>query len=326
MAREKPTSAAEDPAEQRRYFRRLFKSRPELLTSRTDVEAATQWLEDHPDQTMISQVAKQALLRVKRDLGRKAALEQRKASAAQASDTAVQEGGHPAESPSGYFRRFYQKRPELLTAPTDEEAINQWLADHPDHREMPPAVRQSLLKVKSALRARGARKQRKADAARAQAGARGPENVSADVRYFRRFFEGRPDLVRAQTNEEAEQQWLTDHPGRPELSEIAKQALLIVKLALVKEAARSPEASAPPPPPEAEEEEASPVEGPSDHKRYFRRFFKDRPELLDTNSNEEVIDQWLADHPGVRELPPVARQALFQVKAEMRFKANRKKR
>jgi hypothetical protein len=282
-----------------------------------------QWLADHTDYKTIPAVVREALINVKIAHFKKA--RRTKAQEAQPSGGEAQAASQSAESHSTYFRRFYGKRPELLAAPTNEEAINQWLADHPGHAQLPPVARQALMNVKSLLRARGARKQ-KADAARAQTGARGPENVSADVRYFRRFFAGRPDLVRSQTNEEAEQQWLADHPGRPELSEMAKQAILLVKLALAKEAARQPQASQAQPAEPEPQEDGGAVESASDHKRYFRRFFKDRPELLDTNSNEEATDQWLADHPGVRELPPVARQALFHVKAEMRFKANRKKR
>ena len=31
---------------------------------------------------------------------------------------------------------------------------------------------------------------------------------------------------------------------------------------------------------------------------YFRRIFKERPDLLKSRSNDEVLARWLADNPG----------------------------
>jgi hypothetical protein len=36
---------------------------------------------------------------------------------------------------------------------------------------------------------------------------------------------------------------------------------------------------------------------------YFRRIFKENPNLLKERSNDELLRRWLADHPGHREVP-----------------------
>ena len=36
---------------------------------------------------------------------------------------------------------------------------------------------------------------------------------------------------------------------------------------------------------------------------YFRRVFKEKPRLLRERSNKELLDRWLADHPGETEVP-----------------------
>ncbi|MEI7688029.1 MAG: hypothetical protein WCL32_23730 [Planctomycetota bacterium] len=53
---------------------------------------------------------------------------------------------------------------------------------------------------------------------------------------------------------------------------------------------------------------------------YFRKIFKARPELLATRSNDEVIQRWLADHPGHDELPKSVRNSLANLKSILRKK------
>lgn len=53
---------------------------------------------------------------------------------------------------------------------------------------------------------------------------------------------------------------------------------------------------------------------------YFRKIFEARPELLQTRSNDEVVCQWLADHPGHGELPQSVRNSLANLKSLMRKK------
>ena len=36
---------------------------------------------------------------------------------------------------------------------------------------------------------------------------------------------------------------------------------------------------------------------------YFRRIFKEKPKLLRERSNKPLLDRWLADHPGEKEVP-----------------------
>jgi hypothetical protein len=61
---------------------------------------------------------------------------------------AAPEGG----SISGYFRKVFAKKPKLLTTRSNQEVLDQWLKDHPDHTEVPENVKQALANVKSVLR------------------------------------------------------------------------------------------------------------------------------------------------------------------------------
>jgi hypothetical protein len=56
------------------------------------------------------------------------------------------------ESISGYFRKVFAKKPKLLTTRSNQEVLDQWLKDHPDHTEVPENVKQGLANVKSVLR------------------------------------------------------------------------------------------------------------------------------------------------------------------------------
>ena len=56
-----------------------------------------------------------------------------------------------AESISGYFRKIFDERPELLHSKSNAELVERWNADHPSN----PAtnrVRQNLANTKSVLR------------------------------------------------------------------------------------------------------------------------------------------------------------------------------
>lgn len=53
---------------------------------------------------------------------------------------------------------------------------------------------------------------------------------------------------------------------------------------------------------------------------YFRKIFTDRPDLLNTRSNDEVTRLWLLDHPEHTELPKSVRNSLANLKSLMRKK------
>jgi hypothetical protein len=53
---------------------------------------------------------------------------------------------------------------------------------------------------------------------------------------------------------------------------------------------------------------------------YFRRILEANPALLDGGSNQEILDRWLRDHPGHKEVPPRVRQNFFNVKSVLRGK------
>jgi hypothetical protein len=61
-----------------------------------------------------------------------------------------QNGG---ESVSGYFRKIFLKRPELLDSTSNEELLSQWKTDH-GATEVPASVRSNLANLKSNLRKR----------------------------------------------------------------------------------------------------------------------------------------------------------------------------
>jgi len=57
------------------------------------------------------------------------------------------------ESVSGYFRRIFMARPELLDSKSNEVLIERWKADH-GTTEVPNSVRSNLANLKSHLRKR----------------------------------------------------------------------------------------------------------------------------------------------------------------------------
>jgi hypothetical protein len=59
------------------------------------------------------------------------------------------------ETTSGYFRRVFKENPQLLGVKSNDELFRRWLADHPDHTEVPGNVKSILFNVKSGLRKKG---------------------------------------------------------------------------------------------------------------------------------------------------------------------------
>ncbi len=57
---------------------------------------------------------------------------------------------------------------------------------------------------------------------------------------------------------------------------------------------------------------------------YFRRVFKENPQLLVTRSNEELMARWVADHPGHKAMPPKVQGHMSNVKSLLRKKGRKK--
>src|SRR5262249_23495076 len=57
---------------------------------------------------------------------------------------------------------------------------------------------------------------------------------------------------------------------------------------------------------------------------YFRVIFKEQPRLLKERSNQPLFDRWLADHPGVTEVPGNVKSSLSNLKSILRSKMRRK--
>src|SRR5437868_774924 len=68
------------------------------------------------------------------------------------------------ESISGYFRKIFEDRPELLHSKSNAELIDRWNADHPS-KPATNRIRQNLANTKSVLRRKKRRGGRKAAAA-----------------------------------------------------------------------------------------------------------------------------------------------------------------
>ena len=86
-------------------------------------------------------------------------------------------GDNGAETVSGYFRKLFERRPELLDARSNDELLRCWLQDHPGQTDVPNNVRQNLSNVKSVLRKRGrksARRRAKFEASALPAGVAAP--------------------------------------------------------------------------------------------------------------------------------------------------------
>src|SRR4051794_29512653 len=61
-------------------------------------------------------------------------------------------GDGQGESVAGYFRKIFAQNPRLLKERSNEELFRRWLADHPDHTEVPEKVKTGLQNIKSVLR------------------------------------------------------------------------------------------------------------------------------------------------------------------------------
>ena len=57
---------------------------------------------------------------------------------------------------------------------------------------------------------------------------------------------------------------------------------------------------------------------------YFRKIFAENPKLLDSKSNAELLDRWLADNPGETEVPARIRNNLANLKSVLRKKGRKK--
>ena len=57
---------------------------------------------------------------------------------------------------------------------------------------------------------------------------------------------------------------------------------------------------------------------------YFKAIFKANPKLLDTRSNDELLQRWLADHPREKEVPDRIKANLANIKSVLRKKKRRK--
>jgi hypothetical protein len=68
--------------------------------------------------------------------------------------------------------------------------------------------------------------------------------------------------------------------------------------------------------------QASDAETPSG---YFRRIIGEDRKLLKGRNNQVLLDRWLADHPGEKEVPKNIRAILSNVKSTMRSKRRRRK-
>ena len=87
-------------------------------------------------------------------------------------------GNAGAENVSGYFRRVFKERPDLLSGSSNAQLFDRWLKDNPGEKEVPKRIKAILFNVKSVLRQKG-RKRRAAKEARqpmafASAGHRAP--------------------------------------------------------------------------------------------------------------------------------------------------------
>jgi hypothetical protein len=57
---------------------------------------------------------------------------------------------------------------------------------------------------------------------------------------------------------------------------------------------------------------------------YFRKVFAESPKLLKTRSNEEVLQRWLKDHPGEKEVSAQVRNSLMNVKSLLRKRGRKR--
>jgi hypothetical protein len=57
---------------------------------------------------------------------------------------------------------------------------------------------------------------------------------------------------------------------------------------------------------------------------YFRKVFEEDPKLLKSRSNEELLQRWLSDHPGEKEVPTRVKNILMNVKSVLRKSGRRR--
>jgi hypothetical protein len=57
---------------------------------------------------------------------------------------------------------------------------------------------------------------------------------------------------------------------------------------------------------------------------YFRKVFKENPTWLKERSNDKLLQKWLADHPGEKEVPPPVKKGMAKIKGILRSKKRRK--
>jgi hypothetical protein len=58
---------------------------------------------------------------------------------------------------------------------------------------------------------------------------------------------------------------------------------------------------------------------------YFRLVFQENAALLHSRSNKVLLERWLKDHPGEKEVPARVKQNLANVKSILRKKSRKKK-
>jgi hypothetical protein len=58
---------------------------------------------------------------------------------------------------------------------------------------------------------------------------------------------------------------------------------------------------------------------------YFRKAFAENPSLLDSRSNDELLQRWLKDHPGETDVPRNVKVGLQNVKSVLRGKSRRRR-
>jgi hypothetical protein len=58
---------------------------------------------------------------------------------------------------------------------------------------------------------------------------------------------------------------------------------------------------------------------------YFRRLFKENPKLLKGSDNSELLDRWLRDRPGHKEVPVNVKYILHAVKSSVRNKLRQRR-
>lgn len=75
----------------------------------------------------------------------------------------------------------------------------------------------------------------------------------------------------------------------------------------------------------ARKRKPAPDRQPENISGYFRKIFAENPRLLKSRSNDELLDRWLADHPGTTEVPVRVKQGLANVKSVLRSKRRKRK-